>query len=61
MTKKIKNETNVITTASGEITKFKTVENLIKSKTLDFITITRPVIKNPHWILHLAKFNKKMI
>tara|TARA_B100000963_G_scaffold360833_2_gene393374 strand:+ start:358 stop:1416 length:1059 start_codon:yes stop_codon:yes gene_type:complete len=59
MTKKIKNETNMITTTSGEITKFTTVENLIKSNTLDFITIARPVIKNPHWILHLAKFSKK--
>ena len=59
MTKKIKSETNVITTTTGEITKFTTVEKLIKSKTLDFITIARPIIKNPNWILHLAKYNKK--
>lgn len=58
ITKKIKKNTKIISTTSGEITNFDVAEKLISSKTIDFITIARVIIKNPHWIFHLAKHQK---
>jgi 2,4-dienoyl-CoA reductase-like NADH-dependent reductase (Old Yellow Enzyme family) len=40
------------------ITDHKVAENIIKNKKIDFITIARIIIKNPRWILQLAKKNK---
>jgi 2,4-dienoyl-CoA reductase-like NADH-dependent reductase (Old Yellow Enzyme family) len=57
MAKKIKDESKLITTTSGMITDHKVAENIIKNKKIDFITIARIIIKNPRWILQLAKKN----
>ena len=58
ITKKITKNTKIISTTSGEITNFDVAEKLISSKTIDFITIARVIIKNPHWIFQLAKHQK---
>ena len=58
MANKIKNESKMITTTSGMITNHNVAENIIKNKKIDFITIARIIIKNPRWILQLAKKNK---
>ena len=58
MAKKIKKYTKMITTTSGMITKHNVSENIIKNKKIDFITIARIIVKNPRWILELAKKNK---
>lgn len=57
MAKKIKKETKMITTTSGMITKHNVAENIIRNKKIDFITIARIIVKNPRWILELAKKN----
>lgn len=59
MTKKIKKSVKIFSTTSGEITNFNVAEKLIASNTLDFITIARGIVRNPHWIFHLAKYQKK--
>ncbi len=60
--KKIKNESKLITTTSGLITKHKTALKLIKNKKIDFITIARVIVKNPGWIYQLAaKINKESL
>ena len=58
MAKKIKKKSKMITTTSGMITKHNVSENIIKNKKIDFITIARIIVKNPRWILELAKKNK---
>jgi 2,4-dienoyl-CoA reductase-like NADH-dependent reductase (Old Yellow Enzyme family) len=57
MAKKIKKKSKMITTTSGMITKHNVSENIIKNKKIDFITIARIIVKNPRWILELAKKN----
>jgi len=57
MAEKIKNKCKLIVTTSGKITKHKTAESIIEKKKVDFITIARIIIKNPRWILELAKKN----
>jgi 2,4-dienoyl-CoA reductase-like NADH-dependent reductase (Old Yellow Enzyme family) len=57
MAKKIKKETKMITTTSGMITKHNVAENIIRNKKIDFITIARIIVRNPRWILELAKKN----
>jgi len=59
MSKQIKKASKIVTTTSGEITRFDVAENLIKSNTVDFITVARVVIQNPNWVFHLAKFHNK--
>ena len=58
MAEKIKKQSKLITTTSGMITKHMVSENIIKRKQIDFITIARIIIKNPRWIIQLAKKNK---
>ena len=58
MAKKIRSSSKMIVTTSGMITDHKVAENIIKNKKIDFITIARIIIKNPRWILQLAKKNK---
>ena len=58
MAKKIKNNSKMLTTTSGMITKHNVSENIIKNKKIDFITIARIIIKNPRWIYQFAKRNK---
>jgi 2,4-dienoyl-CoA reductase-like NADH-dependent reductase (Old Yellow Enzyme family) len=58
MAERIKNNSKMITTASGMITKYKVSENIIKKNKIDFITIARIIVKNPRWILQFAKRNK---
>tara|TARA_B100000780_G_scaffold30587_1_gene19331 strand:- start:1156 stop:2214 length:1059 start_codon:yes stop_codon:yes gene_type:complete len=58
MAEKIKNDSKMIVTTSGMITKHKVSENIIKNKKIDFITIARIIIKNPRWIFQFAKRNK---
>ncbi len=58
MAKKIKKKSKMITTTSGMITKHNVSENIIKNRKIDFITIARIIVKNPRWILELAKKNK---
>ena len=58
MAKKIKEKSKMITTTSGMITKHNISENIIKNRKIDFITIARIIVKNPRWILELAKKNK---
>ena len=48
----------MITTTSGMITKHNVAENIIKNKKIDFITVARIIVRNPRWILQLAKKNK---
>ena len=57
MAKKIKDNSKLVTTTSGMITKHETAEKIIKEKKIDFITIARIIIKNPRWIMQLAKKN----
>ena len=58
MAEKIKNNSKIVTTTSGMITKHKVSESIIKDKKIDFITIARIIVKNPRWIFQLAKRNK---
>jgi 2,4-dienoyl-CoA reductase-like NADH-dependent reductase (Old Yellow Enzyme family) len=58
MAKKIKNNSKMMTTTSGMITKHKISENIINNKKIDFITIARIIVKNPRWIFQFAKRNK---
>tara|TARA_B100000787_G_scaffold27031_1_gene17887 strand:- start:327 stop:1385 length:1059 start_codon:yes stop_codon:yes gene_type:complete len=58
MATKIKRESKMITTTSGMITNHIISQKIIKRKQIDFITIARIIIKNPRWILQLAKKNK---
>ena len=58
MAEKIKEQSKMITTTSGMITKHQIAENITKSKKIDFITIARIIIKNPRWIFELAKKSK---
>lgn len=59
MTEKIKKNVKIISTTSGEITNYDIAGKLITSNALDFITIARGIVKNPHWIFHLAKNQRK--
>lgn len=62
LAKKIKDQSKLITTTSGLITKHKTAVNLIKNKKLDFITIARIIVKKSNWIYELAnKLKKKQL
>ena len=58
MAEKIKNNSKMMTTTSGMITKHKISENIINNKKIDFITIARIIVKNPRWIFQFAKRNK---
>lgn len=59
MTEKIKKNVKIISTTSGEINNYDVAGKLITSNALDFITIARGIVKNPHWIFHLAKNQRK--
>ena len=58
MANKIKKKSKMITTTSGMITKHNVAKNIIKNKKIDFITVARIIVRNPRWILQLAKKNK---
>ena len=58
MADRIKNNSKMITTSSGMITKHEIAEKIIKNKKVDFITIARIIVKNPRWILQFAKKNR---
>lgn len=58
--KKIKSEVKIITRSSGQINDFKTINDLLKNKSLDLVATARKFIYDPQWLIREAK-NKNLI
>jgi len=59
ISKKIKNTTKLKVCTTGMLNNLKLIQNGLKNKNFDFVSVGRPFLKNPKWVFEVMSKEKK--